>query len=79
MGSGRFNHSESENRGFETLGSILMAPGPKTIKKFKISKSLFRDFQIGFNKIDHEESEKRAPETLRSTLRDHRPEISKIL
>ena len=40
---------------------------PKTFKRVKISKSLFRDFLI--NQIDHEEPENRGPETLESILR----------
>ena len=42
---------------------------PKTFKRVKISKSLFRDFLININNIDHEESENRGPETLESILR----------
>ena len=43
---GQFDHGKSKNRGPETLGSILRAPGPKNLKKVIISKSLFRDFFI---------------------------------
>ena len=42
---------------------------PKTIKRIKISKSLFGGFLIGINQIDHEESENCGPETLGSILR----------
>ena len=36
-GLGQIDHEESENRGPETQGSILRAPGPK--KKLKMSKT----------------------------------------
>ena len=42
---------------------------PKTLKRVKISKSLFRDFLISINQIDNEESENSGPETLGSILR----------
>ena len=75
---GQFNHGKSENRGLETLGSILRAPGFKSLKNGEISirdliigsirnfKSLFRDLIIGVNQIDHEKSENHGPETLPS-------------
>ena len=61
----QIDHEESENRGPETLGSILRAPGhPKKGKNFKVIISL-----IGINQIDHEESENRGPETIGSILK----------
>ena len=57
IGINQIDHEESENRGSETLGSILRLQG--TLKRVKISKSLFRDFLIAINHIDHEESEYR--------------------
>ena len=33
IGLGQFNHGESKNVGYETLGSILRARRPKTLKK----------------------------------------------
>ena len=54
IGINQIDHEESENRGSETLGSILRLQG--TLKRVKISKSLFRDFLIALNQIDHEES-----------------------
>ena len=41
---GQFDHGESENRGLETPGSILSAPGPKNLIKgqnFKVIMSWF--------------------------------------
>ena len=43
---------------------------PKTLKKVKILKSLFRGFLISINQVDHEESEYCGPETLGSILRE---------
>ena len=47
----QIDNEESENRGPETLGSILKAQS--TLKKVEISKSLFRGFLLGINQIDH--------------------------
>ena len=71
IGINQIDHEESENRGSETLGSILRLQG--TLKRVKISKSLFRDFLIAINHIDHEESINRGPETLESILRAQEP------
>ena len=35
---------------------------PKTLRRVKISKSLFRDFLKSINQIDHKESEYRGPD-----------------
>ena len=45
IGYGQFDHGESENRGIMTLGSILRAPGQKTLKiqNFKVIISRFPD------------------------------------
>ena len=50
MSINQINHEESENCGPETLGSLLRAQG--TLKKFKISMLLFRDFLKGLTKND---------------------------
>ena len=42
---------------------------PKTLKRVKISKSLFRGFLIGINQIDHEEYENLSPENLGFVIR----------
>ena len=47
----------------------LWLQDPKTLKRVKISKSLFRDFIIFINQIAHEESDNRGPETLGSILK----------
>ena len=44
----------------------------KTLKKVKISKSLFRDLLICIYQIDHDKSENRGPETQGSMLCDTR-------
>ena len=41
----------------------------KTLKKFKISTSFFRDLLIGINQIDHKKPKNRGPETPGSILR----------
>ena len=48
----------------------------KTLKRVKISNSLFRDFPAGVNKIDQEESKSRGPQTLKSVFRAQSPQKS---
>ena len=50
MGINKTDNEESENRGHETIGSILGAQG--TLKNFKISNWLFRDCLLALNQID---------------------------
>ena len=52
----------------ETLRSIIRDQGLKKLKKFKISKTLFNDFNKGIYEIDDDESENNGPETLESIL-----------
>ena len=53
---------------------------PKTLKRVKISQSLFCDFQIGLrDKMDHEESENRGPKTLESTHFDFGRKKTKLV
>ena len=64
----RIDHSETENRGHETLGSSFWAPEPKNHKKGKISNSLFQDFMPVLNQIVRKESKNRSTETPGSIL-----------
>ena len=48
----------------------LRLQDPKTLKRVKISESLFRDFLIGINQIDHEESENLDPENQGFVIRE---------
>ena len=57
------------DRKIVVLRLFLGLQDQKTLKRVKISKSIFRDFISSLNKIDHEESENRDTEMLVSILR----------
>ena len=69
LGLGKYDHCESDNRGAETLGSILRVLGPRDLKNCQNLKVIFRDFFIKIYHMEHEESENRGHETIGSILR----------
>ena len=67
IGQGKFDYGEFENRGLDTIGSILgfFGTGPKNLKKYQIH---YFVISLRTCQIDYEESENRGPETLGSNL-----------